>query len=112
MWRRTFKGMFTGQQNMVAGIGGKPNIYLTNSSSVLINEDLVWETTATRNLGVDFGVLKNRLSGSVELYWNTTRDLLIKNKIPLHTGYNEQQVNVGQTSNRGLEISLTGRDRR
>ena len=108
MWRRTFKGMFTGQQNMVAGIGGKPNIYLTNSSSVLINEDLVWETTATRNLGVDFGVLKNRLSGSVELYWNTTRDLLIKNKIPLHTGYNEQQVNVGQTSNRGLEISLTG----
>ena len=90
MWRRTFKGMFTGQQNMVAGIGGKPNIYLTNSSSVLINEDLVWETTATRNLGVDFGVLKNRLSGSVELYWNTTRDLLIKNKIPLHTGYNEQ----------------------
>ena len=53
-------------------------------------------------------MLKNRLSGSVELYWNTTRDLLIKNKIPLHTGYNEQQVNVGQTSNRGLEISLTG----
>ena len=108
MWRRTFKGMFTGQQNMVVGIGGKPNIYLTNSSSVLINEDLVWETTATRNLGVDFGMLKNRLTGSVELYWNTTRDLLIKNKIPLHTGYNEQQVNVGQTSNRGLEISLTG----
>ncbi|OUQ53019.1 hypothetical protein B5E60_09095 [Alistipes sp. An116] len=108
MWRRTFKGVFSGQQNMVAGIGGKPNIYLTNASTVLVNEDLVWETTATRNLGVDFGILKNRLSGSVELYWNTTRDLLIKNKIPLHTGYDEQQVNVGQTSNRGLEISLTG----
>lgn len=108
MWRRTFRGKFTGWSNMVAGIGGKPNIYLTNTSTVLINEDLVWETTATRNLGIDFGVLKNRLTGSVELYWNTTRDLLIKNKIPLHTGYNEQQVNVGQTSNRGLEISLTG----
>lgn len=76
--------------------------------SVLYNADLKWETTVTRNLGVDFGFFKHRLSGSVEFYKNTTRDLLVKMNIPSHTGTLSQWRNLGQTSNRGIEMQLEG----
>ena len=74
--------------------------------SILSNPELKWETTITRNLGLDFGFFKQRLSGSVELYKNTTEDLLMKASIPSNSGYSIQWQNVGQTSNRGVELSL------
>ncbi len=77
-------------------------------NNTLSNPFLKWETTVTRNLGVDFSLFKYRLSGSVELYKNTTRDLLIRATIPSNTGYTNQFQNIGQTSNRGLEITLDG----
>ncbi|MEI8272765.1 MAG: SusC/RagA family TonB-linked outer membrane protein, partial [Paludibacter sp.] len=77
-------------------------------SSILSNPKLKWETTITRNIGVDFSFFKQRLSGSVEGYQNTTRDLLIQATVPSSTGYAIQWQNVGQTSNQGLEIVLNG----
>ncbi|MCD8262353.1 MAG: TonB-dependent receptor [Bacteroides sp.] len=74
--------------------------------STLSNPDLKWETTVTRNLGLDMGFLNNRLNAVVDLYWNTTKDLLIRAAIPASTGYTAQMQNIGQTSNKGLEISL------
>ena len=56
----------------------------------LYNPDLKWETTVTRNLGIDYGFWNNRISGSIDLYWNTTKDLLMKTEIPSTTGYNYQ----------------------
>jgi TonB-linked SusC/RagA family outer membrane protein len=76
--------------------------------SILSNPKLKWETTVTRNIGLDFGLFKNRLTGSVEVYKNTTRDLLIQATIPANTGYTRQWQNIGQTSNKGLEIVLNG----
>lgn len=78
------------------------------SSSQMANEDLKWETTITRGIGLDFGFLKNRLHGTIDLYWNTTKDLLMLTTIPGITGYTETYANVGQTSNKGVEISLSG----
>ncbi len=76
-------------------------------STTMANPDLKWETTYTRNLGLDFGFFKNRLSGNVELYYNTTKDLLINFPVS-GTGYNTQYRNMGETENKGLEVALSG----
>jgi TonB-linked SusC/RagA family outer membrane protein len=76
-------------------------------STTMANPDLKWETTYTRNLGLDFGLFKSRLSGSIELYLNTTKDLLINFPVS-GTGYISQYRNMGETENKGLEIVLNG----
>lgn len=78
------------------------------SSPSMQNMDLKWETTVTRNAGLDFDVFKGRLSGTVDLYWNTTRDLLMQTTIPGITGYTTTFANVGKISNKGLEVSFNG----
>lgn len=74
--------------------------------SNLYNPNLKWETTITRNIGFDYGFFNNRLSGSLDLYWNTTKDLLMKTEIPSNTGYSYQYQNFGKTSNKGVELTL------
>jgi TonB-linked SusC/RagA family outer membrane protein len=76
-------------------------------STTMANPDLKWETTYTRNLGLDFGLFKSRLSGNVEVYFNTTKNLLINFPVS-GTGYNTQYRNMGETENKGLEIALNG----
>lgn len=78
------------------------------ASSQMANRDLKWETTITRNLGLDFTVLNNRMWGTIEVYKNTTKDLLMLTDIPSISGFNTTYANIGQTSNRGVELSLTG----
>jgi TonB-dependent starch-binding outer membrane protein SusC len=75
--------------------------------SVIPNASLTWEKTATWNAGVDFGLLKNRISGSVDLYRSRTSDLLLPSLLPPATGYTEVMENVGQTENKGIELALT-----
>ncbi len=78
------------------------------STEQMANKDLKWETTITRNLGFDFGFLKNRLWGTLDLYWNTTKDLLMLTSLPGITGFTSTYDNIGQTSNKGIELSLSG----
>ncbi|MBS1654268.1 MAG: TonB-dependent receptor [Bacteroidetes bacterium] len=78
------------------------------SSSTLANPNLKWETTITRDFGADFSLFSNRLSGTVDLYWNTTKDLLMLTSIPGITGFTATYANIGQTSNKGVELSLSG----
>ena len=74
-------------------------------SKTMANPDLKWETTITRNLGVDYTLLGGRLNGSLEYYWNTTKDLLIE--FPTAgTGYDTQYRNMGETENRGFEATV------
>ncbi|WP_164891107.1 SusC/RagA family TonB-linked outer membrane protein [Botryobacter ruber] len=94
--------------NRPIGFGEEPQPYYVPESTILTNPALKWETTVTRNLGLDFGLFKDRLSGSVDAYWNTTKDLLVEKPIPATTGYRSQQQNIGQTSNRGIELALNG----
>lgn len=74
---------------------------------LLSNPNLKWETTITRNFGIDYGFWNGRLSGAVDLYWNTTKDLLMQTQIPSNTGYSYQFQNFGQTSNKGVEFVMT-----
>lgn len=76
--------------------------------SQMMNPDLKWETTATTNLGIDFGMFKERLYGSIEGYYIKTYDLLMPVTVNSSTGYSTQYQNMGSTSNRGLELTLAG----
>lgn len=83
-----------------AGIG-----YL---SQLVQNPDLKWESTAESNIGVDFALFKNRLSGTIELYDQKTSDLLFTKTLPAVSGYVQKIENVGKTRNRGVEVTLGG----
>lgn len=74
-------------------------------SKVMANPDLKWETTVTRNLGLDFTTLGGRLSGTFEVYKNTTEDLLIEFPT-VGTGYDSQYRNMGETQNTGFEATI------
>ena len=82
------------------------NFYNTD---YLSNPNVKWETTLTRNVGVDFGFFKERLSGNVDLYKNTVKDLLVPSDIPGSSGFTKIMTNVGQTTNRGIELLLNAR---
>jgi len=70
------------------------------------NKDLTWELTTTKNIGLDFGFLKNRITGSVDVYDSKTKDLLYLQQLPTTTGGKSLLNNVGKTRNSGIEISL------
>ena len=76
-------------------------------SAQLANPDLKWETTVSQNLGLDMDLFKSRLTASIDLYSNKTKDLLLNTNIPQQTGYTTQYQNIGSTQNRGLEIQLS-----
>ena len=73
---------------------------------ILANPDLKWETTISRNLGLDFGFWNGKLRGSIDVYWNTTKDILMKVPVAETTGHSYQFQNVGKTSNKGIELAL------
>jgi len=85
---------------------GEDRASMLQHGTYLYNPDLKWETTITRNFGVDYGFWNNRISGTLDFYWNTTKDLLMQSLIPANTGYTYQFQNFGKTSNKGVEFAL------
>ena len=71
------------------------------------NPDLGWEQTAQWNIGLDFAFLRRRIMGSIEYYEASTSDLLYRRPLPAVTGYVEKILNIGKTSNKGFELTLT-----
>ena len=74
-------------------------------SKVMANPNLKWETTITRNLGLDYSFLNGMIHGTLELYLNSTNDLLINFPVS-GTGYDTQYRNMGKTENKGLEFTI------
>jgi len=87
------------------GVGDQLTGYYATTNKELANPDLKWETTVTRNIGLDFGFFNERLSGTLEAYKNSSNDLLIMRDI-VAPGYTTTLENVGATSNKGIELSL------
>lgn len=85
-----------------AGFGFRP--------AELANPELQWEISTTANIGLDFGLWEDRIAGSVELYQTNTTDLLLERAIPITSGFNSVFENIGETRNRGFEVSLTSRN--
>ena len=74
--------------------------------STLGNDDLEWEKTKGLNFGIDFGLLANRLTGTLDFYQNKTDDLLYSINIPAITGFSNIRTNVGQIKNTGFEAAI------
>ena len=70
------------------------------------NPSLGWEKTSQVNVGLDFGFLKNRITGSIELYKSSTSDLLLNKTLPAVSGFVSMVDNIGKTMNKGIEITL------
>lgn len=111
----------TGQQDGIANYYHRPSYFsgftdqqytFGNTSYLTVNPgaynlNLKWEETASTNIGLDFGFLKNRLTASVDLYLKETKDLLNNTRVPL--GFNqgsELLLNIGKMENRGVEFAI------
>ncbi|HPR31502.1 MAG TPA: TonB-dependent receptor [Prolixibacteraceae bacterium] len=89
----------------VYGAGDISNSYYAPTNAQMANPDLKWETTITRNLGLDFGLWNGKLSGTIDAYSNSVKDLLIEHDI-VAPGYSTMYENIGETSNKGIELTL------
>lgn len=74
--------------------------------SRLASPDLRWEKTSLANIAIDWAMFKNRLNITAELYYSTTKDLLLNVQVPTNTGYSTYLANRGKTSNKGIELSI------
>lgn len=74
----------------------------------LSNPNLKWEETSQFNVGLDFGLFNDRLSGSLDYYSKTTTDLLLSFDVPNPSEVNTTTANVGEVQNRGFEFELNG----
>jgi TonB-linked SusC/RagA family outer membrane protein len=73
------------------------------------NRDITWETSYNFNTGIDFSLLKERLSGSLEFFSRTTKDMLYYKPVSPSFGYSSLPVNIGSLRNSGFEIELRGK---
>jgi TonB-linked SusC/RagA family outer membrane protein len=76
-------------------------------SGGLVNENLRWESTVSRNIGVDLSLFNNKLNLTVDVYNNSSKDLLLNVPIAPTYGYTTQLQNIGKTNNRGVELQLS-----
>ena len=72
----------------------------------LANPLLVWEENISRNIGLDASFLNNRIQLSVDVYKNSSENLLVEVAVPANTGYTKQIQNVGSVSNKGVEFQI------
>ena len=84
------------------------NVYVTSQIYInrMPNNTLKWERTASYNIGIDFSVCGDRLSGSMETYMAETNDLLVNRSLPSILGYDNVKANLGTLTNRGFELTL------
>lgn len=74
------------------------------------NADLSWETTKTFNVGLDFGLWSNRLTGNLDVYASKTTGLLLKRNLPKVSGFSDVFANMGETQNKGVELTLNSKN--
>jgi TonB-linked SusC/RagA family outer membrane protein len=111
----------TGNTNIPTGItddiwdivSGDRTLQGSNSTQLVNigNRDIKWETTSTMDIGFDFGILKNRINGSVALYRQRIEDMLLKVSLPQSAGItgtygNAIWMNVGDMENYGWEVNM------
>lgn len=74
----------------------------------MVNPHLKWERSLKRNIGLDFGVFADRLTGSIDYYYDTTNSLVMDISKPPHIGFSSAKENLGKISNSGVELSVRG----
>lgn len=74
----------------------------------LPNADLTWEENKKKDIGLDFGLFQNRLTGTIDLYHRKTNGLIYPKNVSYTTGFSGYQSNIGNITNKGFEIMLSG----
>lgn len=83
--------------------------YINMTRPTGVDPNIKWETTTTTNIGIDFGLLDNRLSGTLDYYNKVTTDLLTEVAVPAFTNVSDVvTTNVAEMYNRGIELGLNG----
>jgi len=92
-----------------------PNYYPFGSAyysgmypSGIVDYDLTWEKSHEFDLGLDFGFINNRITGTVDWYHKKSKDLLVEVILPYEVGGSKMKTNIGNATNTGIEASLTG----
>ncbi len=91
-------------QNTTGNYNGNNTIFYTTPG----NGQLKWEKTYVTNFGLDFEIINRRIYGDVNVYSKITKDLFVLKSLPASSGFDGQDINAGQLSNKGVEVSLTG----
>ena len=94
------------QGSMVYYNNGNAEVIKSLAMSRLGNPNLEWEKTTSWNIGLDFGVLNNRLRGSIDVYFKKTHDMIMGQRLPDFTGFGSITTNLGEVQNRGFELTL------
>ncbi|MBN2485733.1 MAG: TonB-dependent receptor [Bacteroidales bacterium] len=76
--------------------------------SFLPNPNLKWETSTILNVAIDYGLWRNRLSGTLEVYNTRTKDLLVNQALNAASGYSRMRTNLGEIENKGFELNMNG----
>ena len=103
-----------GPYGTLSNYGASSSLYGTSTNGTTVplilatiaNPDLTWESTEQLNFGIDFGFSNGRVSGTIDLYEKTTKDLLQQSPIPTSSGFSSILINRGSLENKGLEIGL------
>lgn len=107
-WRNLYEVKSTGGPGFAENKLYGDQWYGNLGGSKFANREIKWETTLTRNLAFDISLLNGRVTITPEVYWNTTKDLLYESNIQSAVGYESQMQNIGQVTNRGVELSISG----
>ena len=108
MWRFLYTIATSGGPGFGETIENGEQYYSIGDGRTYPNTKIKWETTLTRNIALDMGFFKGRVSVTPEFYWNTTSDLLYTSDVPTVSGYTRQIRNIGQVTNRGVELTVNG----
>lgn len=90
-----------------AQLGYVPSDPTAANPATYPDQNLGWEKTTQTNIGLDFSLFKNRLSGAIDVYKTNTKDLLLNRAINAVNGYNAILTNIGATSGRGIDVTLS-----
>ncbi|MGO1245200.1 TonB-dependent receptor [Sphingobacterium sp. JB170] len=114
-WGRTGNQEIGNYQSMPTYAAGQKAVIgevqvSTTSPSRLPNPDLKWETSEQLNFGLDFGLMQNRISGSVDWFYKDTKDMLLNLAVPRTTGFSTMMTNIGAVRNTGVEFMLNSQN--
>jgi len=101
---QTLGALSSNYYNFGTSSAGQSSAYTVTQ---LANPTLTWQSTSEVNIGVDFGILKDRITGTIDVYNQNTKNIIVNNILPPSNGATSQISNLGKTNDKGLEITLS-----
>ena len=88
-------------------VGGNTSISNSSILGTIGNPNITSELATTKNMGLDFSILRGRVNGSLELYRVQSNSILIPTQLPTSSGFISTTINAGETQNQGIEATIS-----